>query len=168
MKNDLPVKIKVIFDEYIQKKDKISNNRSLKIIGKSSIIIGDRVSFGDNVKLYANESISIGNDTMIANDVIILTSTHDYNNNPMWKERIDRPVKIGSNVWIGARSIILPGVIIEDYPVIGAGSIVTSHVPIYSIVAGNPAKIIKYRNFDLNNNNIIIKYPGIAKKKRVF
>ncbi len=52
-------------------------------------------------------------------------------------------VIIGKNVWIGANSVILPGVKIGDNSVIGAGSTITKDVPAYSVVAGNPAEIIK-------------------------
>ena len=56
-------------------------------------------------------------------------------------------VVIGKNVWIGANSVILPGVKIGDNSVIGAGSTVIEDVPAYSLVAGNPAKIIKQYTF---------------------
>ena len=52
---------------------------------------------------------------------------------------------IQKNVWIGARSIILPGVTIQSDSIIGAGSVVTNDVPSNSIFAGNPAKLIKKR-----------------------
>lgn len=57
--------------------------------------------------------------------------------------------RIGNDVWIGTRAMILSGVNIGDGAVIGAGAVVASDVPPYAIVAGNPAKIIKYR-FDFN------------------
>lgn len=53
------------------------------------------------------------------------------------------PVIIGKNVWIGDKATILPGVTIGDGSIIGANSVVTKDVPAYSVVAGNPAKIIK-------------------------
>ncbi len=53
---------------------------------------------------------------------------------------------IEDDVWIGANVIILPGVHVKKGAVIGAGSIVTKDVPGYAIVAGNPAKIIRYRD----------------------
>jgi len=56
-------------------------------------------------------------------------------------------VVIGKNVWIGADSVILPGVKIGDNSVIGAGSAIIEDVPAYSVVAGNPAKIIKQYDF---------------------
>lgn len=52
---------------------------------------------------------------------------------------------IGNDVWIGARSILLGAITIGDGAIIGAGSVVTKNVPPYAIVAGNPARIIKYR-----------------------
>ena len=54
-----------------------------------------------------------------------------------------KKVVIGNNVFIGASSLILPGVIINDYVIIGAGSVVTKDVPKYSVVAGNPATFIR-------------------------
>ena len=56
-----------------------------------------------------------------------------------------RKTIIGHDVWIGYRAIILPGVIVGDGAIIGAGSIVTKDVAPYSIVAGNPARHIRYR-----------------------
>lgn len=56
-----------------------------------------------------------------------------------------KPVKIGNDVWIGVRAVILGGVQIGDGAVIGAGAVVTKDVPDFAIVAGVPAKIIRYR-----------------------
>ncbi|WP_352232128.1 DapH/DapD/GlmU-related protein [Marivivens sp. LCG002] len=61
-------------------------------------------------------------------------------------EAEERPVKIGNDVWIGTRSIILPGVSIGDHSIIGAGSIVTKSFPAYSVIGGNPAQLIRSRN----------------------
>jgi|ERR1035437_2382624 acetyltransferase-like isoleucine patch superfamily enzyme len=118
--------------------------------------LGRNVSFGGNVVLCLNNFIEIDDDTMIAVNTVIHTSTHDYNCHPMWYKRIDAPIKIGKHVWIGVGAIILPGVIIEDYAVVAAGSIVTKNVPRGSIVAGNPAKIIKRRE-----SSIFEKEPKI-------
>ncbi|TIP49654.1 MAG: CatB-related O-acetyltransferase [Mesorhizobium sp.] len=55
------------------------------------------------------------------------------------------PITVGNDVWIGSRAIVLSGVTIGHGAVVGAGSVVTKDVPPYGIVAGNPAKLIRYR-----------------------
>ena len=77
----------------------------------------------------------------------IFTANHQYKKDSLIieQENIIKPVIIGSDVWIGARSIILPGVTIGEGSVIAAGSVVTKSVDKYSVVGGNPAKLIKYR-----------------------
>ncbi len=52
---------------------------------------------------------------------------------------------IGSDVWIGIETLLMPGIKIGDGAVIGAGSVVTKDVPPYAVVGGNPAKVLKYR-----------------------
>lgn len=112
------------------------------------------VSLGNNSGIGVNALISshvtIGNDVMMGPECMIFTSNHgmDRLDIPMWKQKHSepRPVVIGNDVWIGARVIILPGVHIGDGCVIGAGSVVTKDVEACSIVAGNPAKLIRKRN----------------------
>jgi acetyltransferase-like isoleucine patch superfamily enzyme len=111
----------------------------------NNIKIGENVSFGGNVLLHSNALIEIGDNSMIAYQTIFYTSTHDYNDHPMWSKVIHQPIKVGKHVWIGAAAIILPGVIIGDYAVIAAGSVVAANVPEGAIVGGNPARILKYR-----------------------
>jgi len=60
-------------------------------------------------------------------------------------DRDDIETKVGNDVWIGANAIVMKGVVIEDGAIIGASAVVTKDVPAYSIVVGNPAKVIKYR-----------------------
>ena len=65
-------------------------------------------------------------------------------NKQMWNEDKNNVI-IEDDVWVGANSVLLPGVIIKKGAVIAAGSVVVKNVPQYAVVAGNPAKIIKYR-----------------------
>jgi len=60
-----------------------------------------------------------------------------------WSTTVTKPIHICKGVWIGAKAMILKGVVIGEGAVIGAGSVVTKNVPPYTIVAGNPAKIIR-------------------------
>lgn len=111
------------------------------------------VSLGDNSGIGINAQIApfvtIGNDVMMGPDCMIYTTNHgmDRLDIPMWKQKSSKPepVVIGNDVWIGSRVIILSGVHIGDGSVIGAGSIVTKDVEPYSIVAGNPARLIRKR-----------------------
>lgn len=67
------------------------------------------------------------------------------------------PITIGSDVWIGARAIVLDGVTIGDGAIVAAGSVVTKDVPPYAIVGGVPAKVIKYR-FEESEIDFLINF----------
>jgi acetyltransferase-like isoleucine patch superfamily enzyme len=81
------------------------------------------------------KGIHIGEGTYIAFDAAILS--HDMT------RALKTETRIGKNCFIGARSVILPGITIGDCCVVGSGSIVTKDVPANSAVAGNPAKVIR-------------------------
>lgn len=81
------------------------------------------------------KGVHIGADSYIAFDAAILT--HDM------PRALYLHTRIGKHCFIGARSVILPGITIGDHSIVGTGSIVTKDVPPHSIVAGNPAKIIR-------------------------
>lgn len=113
----------------------------------------NEMSLGDNSGIGINSQIApyvtIGNDVMMGPECIIYTSNHgmDRTDIPMWRQKSSEtePVVIEDDVWFGARVIVLPGVRIGKGSVIGAGSVVTRDVEPYSIVAGNPAKVIRMR-----------------------
>jgi maltose O-acetyltransferase len=94
--------------------------------------------------------LKVGKDVMMGPYVVIIGDNHRFDNLdlPMRLQGTQEypPVRIGDDVWIGARAIILPGLTIGNGAIIGAGSVVTKDVPPYAICAGNPAKIIRYRN----------------------
>ncbi len=90
--------------------------------------------------------VEIGDNVMIASHTVITSLTHDPNAEIYRKTLIKKKVIIKNNVWIGAGAIILPGVTIGDGAVIAAGSVVTKDVPSKTIVAGVPAKPIRFLN----------------------
>ena len=110
--------------------------------------LGHNVAISAFVHIVANGGVSIGDNTIIASAVQITSSTHDHGVRPYRSHRIDAPVTIGRNVWIGAGAIILPGVTIGDDSVIGAGSIVTRDVPAESLVVGSPARVVRSLTHD--------------------
>ena len=69
--------------------------------------------------------------------------------------RVFAPIHIGDGVWIGARSIVLPGITIADGAVIGAGSVVTRDVPANTVVAGAPARLIRKLDHSTNMTQAI-------------
>lgn len=110
---------------------------------------GKNTKLGKNIFINAccrfqdNGGIEIGDGTMIGQGTTIVTLNHDLDP----KTRLTatpRPVKIGKNVWIGASCTILPGVIIGDNCVIGAGSVVVKNIAANAVAVGNPARVIKY------------------------
>ena len=113
----------------------------------SEISLGDNSGIGINSELSGH--ITIGNDVMMGPYCMMYTSNHGMSRTdiPMWRQPSEkpRPIVIGDDVWIGSRVIILPGVHVGNGAVIGAGSVVTKDVEPYSIVAGNPAKLIRKR-----------------------
>lgn len=114
----------------------------------SKLSIGNYSGLGLNCRIHG--PVAIGDYVMMGPDVLIVTRNHRF-------DRVDVPmalqgssearsVIIGDDVWIGARSVILPGVRIGNGAVIGACSVVTKDIPAYAIVGGNPARIIRFRS----------------------
>jgi len=122
-------------------------NRFSHISAKNSKVkINDFSYVGYNNWIGGQGNITIEQNFISGMNVVIISSNHDYRNIsiPYYKgEEIKRDIFIGKHVWIGANSVILPGVSIGDGVVIGAGSIVTGNIPSNVIVAGSPAQAIK-------------------------
>lgn len=106
------------------------------------LIIGDRAFINYGVDIAATGLVSIGADCLIGTHVSIIDNGfHGLVNRH--EVPAPQPVIIGENVWIGNRAIILPGVTIGEGAVVGAGSVVTRDVPARTVVAGNPARVIR-------------------------
>jgi len=111
------------------------------------IAIGDRVTSTANLTVAAMSEITIENDVMFASNINITDGLHGYEsaNEPYQYQRMFRiaPILIKRGCWIGQNVVILPGVTIGEFTIIGANSVVTKSVPDRCIAAGAPAKVIK-------------------------
>lgn len=122
--------------------------------------IGDYTYIGKNCNITKT---SIGRYCSIANNVSIGQGEHDlskistsslfYENS--YETLTKQPCNIGNDVWIGTDAIILRGVYIGDGAVIGANSVVTKDVPSFAIVAGSPARLLRYRFNDEKQKKIL-------------
>ena len=115
-----------------------------------SIKIGNNCHFGAYNHITSINKIEIGDGCLTGKWVTITDNSHgttsveDLTIAPIERELYSKgPVVVGKNVWIGDKATILPGITIGEGSVIGANAVVTKDVPPYSVVAGNPARIIK-------------------------
>ncbi|MEZ8820362.1 MULTISPECIES: sugar O-acetyltransferase [unclassified Vibrio] len=109
--------------------------------------LGDNVYVNFNLTLVDDTDVFIGDNVMIAPNVTIATGTHPISPELRLKAaQFNVPVRIGNNVWLGAHTVVLPGVTIGENSVIGAGSIVTQDIPANVVAVGNPCKVVREIN----------------------
>ena len=109
-----------------------------------NIHIGDHVYLNFLCTILDNAEVHVGNHVMIGPGVQIYTAAHPLQadtRNQGWE--IAKPIVIEDNVWIGGGAILLPGVTIGRSAVVGAGAVVPRSVPANTVVAGNPARVIR-------------------------
>ena len=160
-----PYKIKignnVIIDENVMLDAKGIDNNGIEIgdgayIGRNTILsckngdirLDKNVNIGFNCEIYSLKNVDIGENTLIAAYTYIIGGGHtadDLDTPFRDQEKHAYGIKIGKNVWLGAKSIIMDGCSIGDNSIVGAGAVVTQSIPSYSVAAGIPAKIIKER-----------------------
>ena len=111
---------------------------------------GEHVHFGNHI--YANFGLTLvddthiyaGHNTMFGPHVTVATAGHPIDPTLRAKEyQYNMPIHIGKNCWIGAGSLILPGVTIGDNTVIGAGSVGTKDIPSSVVAVGNPCRVMR-------------------------
>ena len=109
--------------------------------------LGSRSGLGVNCRVHG--PAWIGSDVMIGPDVLIYGVSHAFADlsSPMIRQgfQASRRVTVEDDVWIGARAILLPGVTVGTGSVVGAGAVVTTDIPPYSVAAGNPAVVKRRR-----------------------
>ena len=126
------------------------------------ISIGEDCYIGDHSRIWSGEKITIGNFVQISHNVnIIDTSAHEIDgyeraeryvdliNNGAWETKgnvLTAPIAINDFAWISFNASILRGVTIGKGAIVGAGSVVTKDVPDWTLVAGNPARVVRHLN----------------------
>lgn len=122
---------------------------SASLANSFNIFLGENVHVQRHVYLWAgkNSKITIGDHTIIGPGSFITSDNHGIKKNQLIRDQEgeEKGITIGSDVWLGSYSIILPGVNIGDGAVVAAGSVVTKNVKPYAVVAGVPAKEISQR-----------------------
>ena len=124
------------------------------------ITIGNNTYIGPSSIIQSKESVVIKDNVIIANNVLIvdnnnhpvdpamrlkMSACEDFMNDELWswKYAASKPIVIEENVWIGRDSRILKGVTVGKGSIVALGAVVTKDVPPYTVVAGNPAKVVK-------------------------
>jgi acetyltransferase-like isoleucine patch superfamily enzyme len=150
---------------YLNDKSKITIGEHSHIRGQlllfahgGNIRIGDYCYIGKNSYIWSAKNITIGNRVLISHNCNIFDSdTHPIDakkrhehckqiittGHPRICDLNEDPVIIEDDAWIGANSIILKGLTLGKGAVVGAGSVVTADVPPFTLVAGNPARLVK-------------------------
>lgn len=114
------------------------------------IRLGDRVSIGESCRLWAGPkhgSITLEDDVLLGPEVLITAASYQYNRGrPVAVQPMsEAQISIGADTWLGAKVVVLPGARIGMGCVIAAGSVVRTHIPDYTLAAGNPAQAIGMR-----------------------
>lgn len=126
---------------------------SILLLLGTNIEIGEGTYINFNCNFVDDTKIIIGKDVLFGPAVTMATVGHPINPNYRGYLYAD-PVKIGDNCWIGAGSVICPGVTIGENSVIGAGSVVTKDIPSNSVAVGNPYKVLR----SINENDMKYYY----------
>jgi maltose O-acetyltransferase len=122
----------------------------VRLFGVEHLAVGAHCGFGLDTTIQAHGGVEIGDDVMLGPGVKVWSVNHVFADpgRPVIEQGYEhKPVIIGSNVWIGANSFVMPGAHIGEGVIVSAGSVVgAKFVEPYSVMAGNPARRIGVRN----------------------
>jgi galactoside O-acetyltransferase len=126
--------------------------------GGKNVHFGNSVYANFNLTLVDDCDIFVGDNVMFGPNVTISAGTHPIHPNLRRKKaQYNVPIYIEDNVWIGAQSVVLPGVHIGENTVIGAGSVVTKSIPANVVAVGNPCRVIR----EINNRDMKHYYKDL-------
>jgi acetyltransferase-like isoleucine patch superfamily enzyme len=137
--------VRALFSELIGKKvdDSFVLIPPFYTTGGVDISVGRNVFVNQNCTFYDLGGLDIADDVMIGPNVTIVTSGHPIEPSQRRASVIAKPIVIERNVWIAAGATIIGGVTIGENSVVAAGSVVTKDVPQNTLVAGNPARVLR-------------------------
>lgn len=144
--------IKGTYQEIVKKRvASYGNNLRINgsVIGDLSILhLGNDVNINPNCTVIGEAPIFIGDYFHCGMNLTIISSNHNYMGTkiPYDSSLMSSEIRIENFVWIGHNVIILPGITIGEGAIIGAGAVVSKDIPPLAIAAGNPIKVIKYRD----------------------
>lgn len=132
---------------------------NVSIMGYTRFLDPDNITIGNNVRIgygcffFGKGGIFIGDNTILSRNITIYSSNHDYKSDmiPYNNDYVNKPVTIGSGVWIGMGVSITPGVSIGDGAVIGMGTVISKDVNPGDIVVGSGQKVVSRRDMDSFN-----------------
>lgn len=116
---------------------------SMEVWMPSRLFMGSQVWIDRDVNLYNVDRITIGDNAIISDGAYICTASHDISKGDF--PLTTAPINIGAGAWVAAHACVMPGVTIGEGAVVAAGAVVTKNVPPWTVVGGNPARIIKKR-----------------------
>jgi putative colanic acid biosynthesis acetyltransferase WcaF len=105
--------------------------------------MGAHSCLADDVDCYSVDAVVLGDFATVSQQAMLCTATHDYND-PEFK-LVTKPIAIGPRAWIGARAFIGPGIVVREGAVVGATAAVFRDVDAWTVVGGNPARLLKTR-----------------------
>lgn len=151
----------VVIDDNCLLDAKGTDNNGIRIengvfVGRNTILsckngdisLGENVNIGFNCEIFSASKVSLGASTLVAAYCYFIGGGHDYddpNVSVLEQGRRSHGIDIGEDAWFGAGAKILDGVKVGQHSIIGAGAVVTTDVPEYSVCAGIPAKVIRDR-----------------------
>lgn len=122
--------------------------QGVEIHGAENLHHQGSVHIGAGTVIQAEGGVRIGKGVILSFDCVVWTINHDYNENclPYGFARVKKPIVIGDYCWFGRNVIVSPGTTVGEGAIAAIGSVLHGNIPPLSIVAGNPAKVVGYRN----------------------
>ena len=137
------------FNNFVLGKDSTIEDFATVNNGVGDVIIGERTRIGISNVLIG--PVTIGNDVMFAQNVVLSGLNHGYEDvslPPSLQKVETKPIVVEDEVWIGANAVVTAGVTIGKHAIVAAGCVVVKDVPAYSIVGGNPGRLLKQYNHE--------------------